>query len=76
MKRTLAIALVAIAGFTGAANAMGNTPSAADLHTIQLYAPNADLSGLTSTKANQLLAVIQSGDSEGSKAFKVRTLLR
>ncbi|WP_136439859.1 hypothetical protein [Pacificoceanicola onchidii] len=76
MKRIIASALIATAGFAGAASAMTQSPTANELHTIQNYAPGADLSGLSAVKADQLVAIIQSSDSEGEKRFKVRSFLK
>lgn len=76
MKRIIATALIATAGFAGAASAMTEGPSANDLHSIQNYVPGADLSGLSGTEADQIVAVIQSGGSEGSKRLQIRSLLK
>ncbi|MFW2545523.1 hypothetical protein ACN2XU_23085 [Primorskyibacter sp. 2E107] len=76
MKRTIALALIAAAGFAGTAQAITTSPSANDLHVIRNYAPQADLSDLTKSEANALLAIINSGGSEGSKTFKVRSMLQ
>lgn len=76
MKRIIATALIATAGFAGAASAMTEGPTANELHTIQNYAPNADLSNLTAAEADHLVAIIQSSNSEGSKRFQVRSLVQ
>ncbi|WP_136439858.1 hypothetical protein [Pacificoceanicola onchidii] len=76
MKRIIASALVATAAFAGAASAMTEGPSVSELHTIQNYAPTADLSGLTAADADHLVAIIQSSDNEGEKRFNVRTFLK
>ncbi|WGW05194.1 hypothetical protein [Tropicibacter oceani] len=76
MKRIIASSLVAIAAFAGAAQAMTSTPTAAQLHEIQTFAPQADLSGLSATEVNSILAVIHSGDSAGETRGKVLAMIK
>jgi type III secretory pathway component EscT len=74
MKALITSALVATAALSaGAASAM--TPSNAELHVIQNYAPQAVLSQLSDAEVNTLLSFIYSGDSEGEKQLRVKHLV-
>ena len=74
MKRIIASSLVAIAAFAGAAQAA--TPTAAQLHEIQTFAPQADLSALSASEVNSILTVIHSGDSAGETRGKVLAMIK
>ncbi|MFW2545524.1 hypothetical protein ACN2XU_23090 [Primorskyibacter sp. 2E107] len=56
--------------------AHADMPTQGQLHMIQLYAPQADLSSLSRKQTNMILSVIHSGRTEGRKNAMVKTFLR
>jgi len=73
MTRIIATALVAAAAFTGTAQAMVS-PTVVESQ-ISIYAPNADLDGVSNAKLNTLLSIVHSGDTESEKRSKIRALV-
>lgn len=74
MKKTFAIAAIALTAFAGAASAMG----AVDLETansIRTFVPGFDVNTLDASTANIASQVIHSGDSVGEKAAKLQAIL-
>ena len=65
MNRMFATALFALSTTAGAAFAQDATE--AEMVKIQSYAPGADVSELSAAEVDQLIAVINSGSSEGDK---------
>lgn len=72
MKRTFAIAAVALTALTGAASAMTDASSQV---ILERYAPNVDVSALTDAQINSLLAIVNSGDSASDKRGKIQTFV-
>ncbi len=63
MKRIIALTAVALVTTVGAASAM-TSPSSVELNEIRGYAPNADLSALTSKQVGELQMIIHGSDRE------------
>ena len=74
MKRTIATALVAFTALTGAASAMVDPGSLQN--EVRIYAPNADVSNLTTAEVNQLLSIIHGGSTESEKRSAVRAIVQ
>ncbi len=73
MKTVFASALVAVAALTGAANAMTVSPALES--DVRQYAPEADISTLSTAEINVLASLVHGGDSEGEKRAAVRAFL-
>ena len=78
MKRTLAIALVALTAAAGTASAM--TPNAGLVSQVEAglksYAVNVDANALTTVQLNQILAVVHSGDSASEVNSQIQSIAR
>ncbi|MFZ5963957.1 hypothetical protein ACOXXX_13485 [Thalassococcus sp. BH17M4-6] len=72
MKRTIAIAAVALTALTGAASAMTTSANQA---ILQQYAPNIETSTLSEAQIGSLLAIAYSGDSQSEKRAKIRSFV-
>jgi|GEM_PF-1208614 len=71
MENLITAAVIALISGTGA----GSAAASFDIHEIQGYAPNADLSELSDRQVQMLLMIIHGNDKEGRKYQQVRSLL-
>ncbi len=75
MKHILTLTATALLAGAGAAGAM-SAPSNVEISEIRGYAPNADLSSLSSAQVAALQAIIHGNDSEGRVRREVQNYLR
>ena len=74
MKRLLTATSIALIAATNAAFAM--LPTAAETDMIHRYAPMADVPALSDKQMQDLMAIIQSNDSENSKRIRANLVLQ
>ncbi|WP_456388123.1 hypothetical protein [Profundibacter sp.] len=74
MKRILAAFSIALITATNVAFAM--PPTAAQTDMIHRYAPMADVPALSDKQIHDLMAIIQSNDSENSKRIRAGLVLQ
>ena len=68
MKTLIATTALVLTGFAASASV--------DTSEFDTYAPNVDVSTLSSADVNTILSVIHSGDSEGEKRAVIQALLK
>ncbi len=71
MKNLITASVIALISGTGASSAA----TSFDIHEIQGYAPDADLSTLSDRQIQMLLLIIHSNDKEGRNYKQVRSFL-
>lgn len=74
MKRILTATGLILAASASTVEA-GNAASSVTLQEIRGYAPNADLSALSTRQICALLGIIHGGDGEGGKGATIRAYL-
>ena len=74
MKRIITASAIALITATSAAFAM--LPTAAETDMIHRYAPLADVPALSDKQIHDMLAIIQSNDSENSKRIRAALVLQ
>lgn len=74
MKRILTACAIALITTTNTAFAM--LPTAAETDMIHRYAPMADVPALSDKQVHDLMAIIQSNDSENSKRIRANLVLQ
>lgn len=75
MKRIVALTAVAVALTAGAASAYTANSDAA-LNGVYQFAPNADLTAISTQERAQLISVLVNGDSDTDKRDAIRTILQ